>query len=888
MMKFETPELKDLKNESDVEQKLIFPLVCSPAPYGLSHPQQHILTKQNIKSLEINKGRQTKSYFPDYLITSRGYPLIVIEAKAPGEDLNEAYREARLYAQEINALYPSGINPCSLIIACNGEKIIAGASDSFEPSFSIPLNNINPSNSEFSKFCETFNSSATEIFCDRFDAKIKPEYLKKPRRLVGGKSVQNEEVGHNSFGATIAAELGHIFNPNTIEDRIYIVKNGYIPSKRRERYIDPIDKIIRASKPPSELNSSLIEDTANPKEIIQALSRGKNLEHKVILLVGSVGSGKTTFIDYLREVALPRDIIETSLWIRINMNESPVASDEIYNWLRVQIAEGCKKETPDLDFEELEIIKKLYAPEVNKFEKSIGRLLKGTPEYNIKLAELIERLESDIHSTAIAFTRFCGSERGKLPIIVLDNCDKRTLNEQLLMFQAAQWLQSEFKALVILPLREETYDNHRERPPLDTALKDLVFRIEPPMFQTVLVKRVQLALREMSRGQNGSLRYDLPNGYTVEYSKTDTSLYLMSILRSIFEHDIYIRRIIVGLSARNIRRAMEIFLEFCTSGHIKEDQIFKIRKSEGRYALPLHQVSRVLLRMNRRYYDSDASYVKNIFSTTQFDARTNYFSRFLILRWLKSRFHQYGSSSVKGYFKISDIKSSISIYGFDDAIITRDIEYLLSSHCLVSEDFRVDQLADDDLVKIAPAGFVHLDLLRNITYLAALAEDTLFSDESTAKRIAHRIVDLEHQYDAHIAYENAKDLVDYLHSERQRQSQLSEAFLRRSEFMELTDIGEMELALRDFLANSATPIWQKIEELYPIGSIHTGCIRNIHYKYGVFVTLHQEVTGLVHKSRLKNLSEVKTSLKEGDDITVRIESTNMLRKKIELSIVENM
>ena len=53
------------------------------------------------------------------------------------------------------------------------------------------------------------------------------------------------------------------------------------------------------------------------------------------------------------------------------------------------------------------------------------------------------------------------------------------------MFQAAQWLQNTFKCLVILPLRDETYDNHRNEPPLDTALKDLVFRIEPPLFQHV-------------------------------------------------------------------------------------------------------------------------------------------------------------------------------------------------------------------------------------------------------------------------------------------------------------------------------------------------------------------------------------------------------------------
>jgi predicted NACHT family NTPase len=54
------------------------------------------------------------------------------------------------------------------------------------------------------------------------------------------------------------------------------------------------------------------------------------------LIVGSVGSGKTTFIDHLKEVALPNDIVNSTLWLRFNMNESPVSSEEVYDWLRVK------------------------------------------------------------------------------------------------------------------------------------------------------------------------------------------------------------------------------------------------------------------------------------------------------------------------------------------------------------------------------------------------------------------------------------------------------------------------------------------------------------------------------------------------------------------------
>lgn len=137
--------------------------------------------------------------------------------------------------------------------------------------------------------------------------------------------------------------------------------------------------------------------------------------------------------------------------------------------------------------------------------------------YNEKLGVLIQALQADLHKTAIAHVRHLANERGKLAIVVFDNCDKRNLVEQLLMFEVAQWVQREFKALVVLPLREETYDHHRDEAPLDTALKDLVFRIEPPFFQQVLMRRLQLALAEVSKGSASKFKFNLPNGYTVEY-----------------------------------------------------------------------------------------------------------------------------------------------------------------------------------------------------------------------------------------------------------------------------------------------------------------------------------------------------------------------------------
>jgi type I site-specific restriction endonuclease len=99
-------------SESDVEQKFIVSLLLQAAPDGLGYSDVDYRTKVDIRKLAIDKGNSKKLYYPDYAIVCDGLPLLIIEAKTPGQDLREAMREARLYAAEINASYPKGINPC--------------------------------------------------------------------------------------------------------------------------------------------------------------------------------------------------------------------------------------------------------------------------------------------------------------------------------------------------------------------------------------------------------------------------------------------------------------------------------------------------------------------------------------------------------------------------------------------------------------------------------------------------------------------------------------------------------------------------------------------------------------------------------------------------------
>jgi hypothetical protein len=420
-------------------------------------------------------------------------------------------------------------------------------------------------------------------------------------------------------------------------------------------------------------------------------------------------------------------------------------------------------------------------------------------EYKTRLADELLKLQRDDTAFAKSLARYVCAGPGKLLVIVLDNCDKRTRDEQLTMFQVAQWVRTEFRSLVILPLRDVTFDRHRNEPPLDTAIKGLTFRIEPPPFIEVLQRRVHLALKEMEATAKTAqkLSYVLPNGMHVSYPASDQALYLASILRSLYAHDRFVRRIMTGLAGRDVRRALEIFLDFCMSGHIGEDEIYKIRFFEGCYVLPLSVVARVLLRMQRRYYDGDKAYVKNLVQCNPDDALPDHFVKLAILHWLERRQTVLGPAGVAGFHRVENLLRDLAQLGHDANRVRADLIYLNREGCCVAEHQRVDEIHDGDLVKITASGLVHLQLMANPEYLAACAEDTFLSDLELAKRVAGRITGkgLKGQFSRTTAAKNAWELVAYLKLRAEEKIGAPDIYLDAADVVELKTLREAEAAV---------------------------------------------------------------------------------------------
>jgi hypothetical protein len=292
----------------------------------------------------------------------------------------------------------------------------------------------------------------------------------------------------------------------------------------------------------------------------------------------------------------------------------------------------------------------------------------------------------------------------------------------------------------------------------------------------------------------------------------------------------------------------------------------------------------VLLRANRLYYESDTSLVKNILNLDEQDDHPNHFTRLMILSYLRTRMSESGPNGLKGYFSLSQMQDDLGVYGLSLSVTKRELNYLIRSECVISESLSQGDISEQDLFKLGPVGFVHLELLGLAEYWAAIAEDTSFDDRSIAKRIADRIVVRETHYTPGVSLQNGRAAYDYIHKVRAKAAEASAAVLAQSKLFELTDIEAGEQALVDKSRLIQGGLWYDAAERFYPGAEVAGTVINADQNYGLFIEIAPGVTGLLHRSRLRGGALTESSPKIGEEVRVRVLKIEPERRRISFSL----
>lgn len=592
-------------------------------------------------------------------------------------------------------------------------------------------------------------------------------------------------------------------------------------------------------------------------------------------------------MDHLRLVALPEDLRDSTEWIHVNLNNAPMSREMIYEWFLASATRDIESQHPNIDFNSLASLRAIYARPISEFEKGpLSLFHKESEQYAERLYEEIMRLRADkeISFECLLDHLYCG--RNKLPIIVLDNCDKRLKDDQLLCFQVASWIKARFSCTVFLPIRDTTYDQYHSEPPLDTVIKDLVFRIDPPLLDRVVQKRLDYAVRQID-SDNRSFRYSLPDGKFVECRRQEVSVYLKSMVASIFQEATF-KRIVAGLAGRNIRRGLEIFLDFCKSGHLGEAEIFKIRASNGGYTLPPHIVIKILMKGKRRYYSDSSAFIRNLFDSRSDDELPNPLLRADLLQWLKTHNRLKGPNRAKGFHKASIVLAAMQARGHAPMRVLEELGTLARTGCIRSEMIGED-ISEEDLISIAPGGYVHLDLTRNVSFLSVVAEDTFFRVSDVAKRISENMVGSGRfrRDTAAASFDSAIALVQYLHDYENKFLPGTAKLLDEVASEGFFDLAELNSWLiRKAENQKSLAEVESNEREFPPGTIVEAQLTSIR-EFGMFVEFGAKGVGFVsRKSTGAQWHRWCNELEDGDFVSVEIVRYNHQHHKFDVALVD--
>ena len=219
-------ESTQLSTESDVEQKLVLPLLT--APEHLAIPALNVKTKGYVKPSEFSKKAGVGfGDYPDYSIWIRGFPVFLVEVKTPKVSAESGYKEAQLYAQTLNNNYPPGLNPTKFLIATNGVDLLFGYWDA-EPIFKGAVVDLSPGTSESARLHKLCGFNTLSAHAETCVTSARKQTIYFPYEYAGGSIVLRAPLPYNRFAAPLAPLLARYFSSSRQEDTHDIVRKAYV------------------------------------------------------------------------------------------------------------------------------------------------------------------------------------------------------------------------------------------------------------------------------------------------------------------------------------------------------------------------------------------------------------------------------------------------------------------------------------------------------------------------------------------------------------------------------------------------------------------------------------------------------------------------------------
>jgi Cdc6-like AAA superfamily ATPase len=680
-----------------------------------SDTRSKIIDKLFIETLgweekDISREGHVDSGYFDYKISIPGFHLIVeakkqfVEFTIPNTrkktSLNSLLKENEEVITQIrNYLTDSGI---SNGIITNGKQFIIGKF-------------VNTDGTDWKKnqcllfdgfqdiekrFIEFHNNLSKESIIDNGGFAFYSEELISPSYKIVSTLIDREkEIVRNNISAEIAPLIefvfGEIFQEEE-QDNIEFFKECFISNEEIKKNRTEIERLFGDNAPdlseviPAKNTDSVVSQIESEIASVPIFAKETSAP-KPIIIVGSKGSGKTTFINYLFKSRISEKVLSNHPYVYIDFRryfnqDKSIDTEKIAE----DVLEYLYENYSDLQLHSTNVLKRVYFREIKRNNESIwDDLLKDSSEkeYKRKLNEFFENKSKNRLEHLEFLSKYLIRERRIRLLLIFDNADQFDSKLQERVFLLANSLNRKANCGVIVSLREGYYYKWRNSPPFD-AFESNVYHITAPRYNEVLQKRINYTLSKLEfAGKTSGLS---SQGFKIELDNQSIYEFLFGLKNSLFsEENSQMIDFLNYSSFPNIREGLRLFKLFLVSGYTDvSEYIMRVRYSqkEKRVYIPIHEFFKTMGLNNKLYYNHETSIIPNLFYPVE--GSNDHFLEIWILKYLQKQLESGGNATK--YIQVSQILTFFINIGYKLSILNLSLIELLKRELIETDDLISD------------------------------------------------------------------------------------------------------------------------------------------------------------------------------------------------------
>jgi hypothetical protein len=466
-------------------------------------------------------------------------------------------------------------------------------------------------------------------------------------------------------------------------------------------------------------------DPASGKQLSELLSHAQTSHlNQFILVVGTKGAGKSTFIQRFFDLKLPQNLKDVCVPITLNLAETEGDESRVHDWLRKTLLEKAENALHGVPPTWYEIIGHMFFSEYKRWSEGSMKHLyeKNKQEFQIRFGEHIEKIRAEEPLKYIGgLLKNIVRARQQLPCLIFDNADHFSIGFQEKVFQFARSIYEQELCVVIMPITDKTSWQLSRQGALQSFENEALL-LPTPSPRQIVEKRIEFVLQKLKIDEPKEKEsYFFGKGIKVEFS--DLSRFVTA-LQDIFLNSEQTANWIGSLTNHDIRSVLDLSRDLINSPHLGFDEALKSYMVGTTYNIPEHKIRHALIKGRYDIYvASSRKFLHNIFDLSA-ELQTSPLIGLRILQGLKDAALKHGDTK-SPYISKEDFMHYLSGMGVELAAIKLWLDVMLKKALVVNYDPTCTDEQSASQIELSPTGEHHLYWGKgNFDYLFAMAEIT--------------------------------------------------------------------------------------------------------------------------------------------------------------------